>query len=183
MTFDFPGYDLQFIQKQRCHDATAHLFSLKYKFFSPVTGYWYILHAEYHDGDVFGLKFYCKKDSHSDFKYSKIVNKGDLGNILMTCAKSVPLILRDYPTASFAFGAARSVDKNNKTVEPVPENQRFKTYSYLAAMKFGSTTFQHYAYPLISCYMLVNRACGDVALKEQHLKAMFSQTYSGILNP
>ncbi|MGN6530349.1 MAG: hypothetical protein ACTHK0_01170, partial [Ginsengibacter sp.] len=71
-------------KKESVKTAGAHLFSFIYKFYSPVTKYFYILHADYHEGDFFAVKFYCKKDRHSDFKYSKIINKGDVGNILMT---------------------------------------------------------------------------------------------------
>ena len=158
MTFDYPGYELTFIQKRPCKDKSAHQFTLIYKFYSPVTKFFYVLRAEYHSEDVFAIKFYCKKDKSSDFKYSKIVNRGDTGNILVTCAKAVPLLLIDYPTASFGFGAARSVDKKNNTVEPYVSNQRFGIYRKVAAEKFGSTTFEHIEYEKISCYLLINKS-------------------------
>ena len=123
MNFDYNGYELVFIQKSPCKDSSPHLFTLKYKFFSPITKYWYVLHADYHEGEVFAIKFYCKKDKCNSDKYSKIVNRGDFGNIIMTCAKSVPILLQQYPNSSFAFGAARSIDKNNNTVEPYTETQ------------------------------------------------------------
>jgi hypothetical protein len=147
LTFDYPGYELQFIVKQPCKDSTAHLFTLVYKFYSPITKYFYILNADYHREDVFAIKFYCKKGRHSDYKYSKIVNKGDVGNILITCSKVVPRLLKDYPTASFGFGAARSVDRRNNTIESYIANQRFMVYTKLVAHKFGNITFTHFAIP------------------------------------
>ena len=137
----------------------------------------YVLTADYHKEDVFAIKFYCKKDKTSDFKYSKIINKGDLGNILMTCASVVPLLLKEHPTASFGFGAARSVDGNNRTVEPYQTTQRFKVYSYIAQRKFGQITFAHYEYPEISCYLLVNKNCESVAINEKQITEMFRGTY------
>ena len=84
MTFDYPGYSLKFVQKRPCKDGTAHLFTLIYKFYSPITRYIYIFHADFHEENVFALKFYAKKDRHSDYKYSKLTNKGDVANILIT---------------------------------------------------------------------------------------------------
>ena len=83
LTFDCEGYELKFIQQDYCADGSAHLFSRIYKFYSPVTKYFYVVRAEYHEEDVFGIKFYCKKDRGDVLKYSKIVNKGDVGNILL----------------------------------------------------------------------------------------------------
>lgn len=117
MTFDFPGYELRFIQIARCADDSSHLYTYIYKFHSPVTGYHYIVRAEYHDEDVFAIKFYCKKDRKSEYKYSKIVNKGDLGNIIMSCAKVIPLLLQTHPQVSFCFAASRSVDVRNNSIE------------------------------------------------------------------
>gem|GEM_PF-3174736 len=70
MIFDYPGYDLQFIQKRRIKDGSAHLFSFLYKFYSPVTELQYVLTADYHEGDFFAIKFNAKMHRKSDFKYS-----------------------------------------------------------------------------------------------------------------
>ena len=112
------------------------------------------------------IKFYVKQHSKSDLKYSLITNKGDIGNILITCAKVVPLLLREYPNASFGFLASRSIDPESKKVEGYYKNQRFKTYVYLCLKKFGSQTFEHIAYEKISSYLLVNKKCGDVEKRE-----------------
>lgn len=180
MTFDYQGYDLQFIQKQPCKDDSAHLFTLVFKFYSPVTKYVYILHADYHEGNVFAIKFYCQKDRHSVYKYSKIVNRGDLGNILITCAKVVPILLKNYPAASFGFAGARTIDMKSKKVESFSNNQRFRTYKYLIALKFGTKTFAHYEYEAISSYLLVNRDYNDVDTTERELVKMFSETYMNL---
>jgi hypothetical protein len=180
LTFDYPGYELRFIQRKQCKDGSAHKFTVIYKFYSPITKYWYILNADYHEEDIFAIKFYCKKDSKSEFKYSKIINRGDHGNILVTCAKVIPLLLQEYPTASFAFSASRSVDKSNKTVEPYSLNQRFKTYKYIAANKFGPATFTHFEYPIISCYLMLNNVWPDVKIKEEAIVKMFAETYNSL---
>lgn len=182
MTFDYFGYELEFIQREPCKDDSAHLFTLVYKFYSPLTKYFYILHADYHSDDFFAVKFYCKKDRHSDFKYSKLTNKGDVGNILITCVKIVPILLKEYPQASFGFVASRTLDEPSQKVESYFNNQRFRIYRALVALKFGEKTFAHFEYEQISGYLLVNRigSAGNVVEKERGLVQMLSATYNNL---
>jgi hypothetical protein len=182
LTFNYPGYELKFIQKSPCKDITGHKFTLVYKFYSPKTKYWYIINADYHECNVFAIKFYCKKDKHSEFKYSKIVNKGDVGNILISCAKLISILLASYPKASFGFSASRSVDSNNKTVEPYKVNQRFKTYKFIIQQRFGNITFTHFEYPEISCYLLVNNDHDNVSRIEREIVNMFSESYETLMD-
>lgn len=182
MKFNSIGYELNFIQKRLCKDESDHKFTIIYKFYSPRTKLIYILNADYHANDVFGIKFYCKKDKKSDYKYSKIVNKGDVGNILVTCAKVIPILLNQFPTASFGFAASRSVDSKNKLVEQPYMNQRFKTYAQVAAKKIGNFTFTHFEYPEISSYLLVNNYYGNVSAAERNIVSMFRRTYVTLLD-
>ncbi len=179
MTFEFPGYDLNFIQRKQCRDSSAHLFTFIYKFSSPITGHSYVLNADYHEEDVFVVKFYSKRHKGSDNKYNKILNKGDLGNILITCLRVVPMLLNDYPTASFGFIGSISIDKK-RLQENYNNNQRFRVYSYIATQKIGSETFQHYRYSEISGYLLVNRKNENTDSKEADIKKMFAKTYNEI---
>ncbi len=176
MTFDFPGYELRFIQCDRCHDDSAHLASYIFKFFSPITKYFYVVKAEYHETDVFAIKFYCKKDKRNDFKYSIIINKGDIGNVIMTCAKVIPALLNKYPKASFAFAAARSYDTNSKTIEPLYRTQRYRIYCDMIPKKFGQQTFSHHTNDDISSYLLYNRQSDYDLIQMQN---MFRTTYNG----
>jgi hypothetical protein len=177
LNFDFPGYDLRFIQKSKCRDETSHLCTYIFKFFSPVTDYHYVIRAEYHLQDVFAVKFYCKKDRKSDYKYSKIVNRGDLGNIIMSCAKVIPLLLQMHPTASFSFAASRSVDFKNNSIEDYGQTQRFRLYQYMIPLKFGTKTFIHYAYPAVSSYLLYNRSS---EWSKDEIESMFRATYTDL---
>ncbi len=179
MNFNYPGYNLKFIQKSNCKDKSAHLFTIVYKFFSPITKYNYIINADYHEEDVFAIKFYSTKDKRSDYKYNKIVNKGDLGNIFISCAKVVPLLLLEYPTASFGFCGARTVDFKSKKVENYINNQRFRIYKNIVSMKFGTKTFTHYEYDLISSYLLINNK-SNVIISEKNIKKMFSSNYNNL---
>lgn len=179
MNFNYPGYNLKFIQKSNCKDKSAHLFTIVYKFFSPITTYNFIINADYHEEDVFAIKFYCTKDKRSDYKYNKIVNKGDLGNIFISCAKVVPLLLLEYPTASFGFCGARTVDFKSKKVENYINNQRFRIYKNIVSMKFGTKTFTHYEYEQISSYLLINNK-SNVIISEKNIKKMFSSNYNNL---
>jgi len=165
-----------------CNDDTAHQFTLIYTFFSPVTKYKYVLSADYHEEDVFAIKFYCKKDKHSKYKYSKIVNKGDLGNILLTCLSVIPLLLIQYPTASFTFIGSPTLDPKSKKLEPPVNNQRFRIYASIVAKRIGAFTFSHKEYPHISGYLLLNNKSEDHEKKEATIKAMFQNTYDNVLD-
>jgi hypothetical protein len=178
LTFDYKGYELKFIQRTRCRDGSAHLFTFIYKFYSPITKYHYILRAEYHEEDVFAIKFYCKKDKTSKYKYNKIVNKGDIGNILITCITVIPLLLKIHPNASFGFAGARTIDNRSKKVEGYSNNQRFRTYSYVISSKIGTETFTHFEYEKVSSYLLLNNANSLSLEKEELISKMFSSTYT-----
>ncbi len=176
MNFNYSGYDLNFIQSETCHDDSAHLANYIYKFYSPVTHHHYIVRAEYHQAEVFTIKFYCKKHRNSDYKYSLVVNKGDLGNIMMTCAKVIPLLLQSFPTASFAFAAARTYDPKSKKLENLYCTQRYRLYCHIIPIKFGQQTFSHYNNDEISSYLLYNnRSVHSI----NEIQEMFKITYNG----
>lgn len=178
MTFDYPGYELKFIQKDNCTDESAHLSTFIYKFFSPITKYHYIIRADYHKEDVFAVKFYCKKDRRSRYKYNKIVNKGDIGNIFITCIKVIPLLLKVYPNSSFGFAGAPTIDFKSKKAEGYASNQRFRTYCYVISLKIGTETFTHFEYEKVSSYLLLNNSNQDIIKKEEQIIKMFSSTYN-----
>lgn len=171
-----------FVQKRKCNDGSAHLFTLIYKFYSPLTHYNYIIHADYHEENIFAVKFYAQPHRKSDYKYSKLTNRGDVSNILITCLNVIPLILADYPSASFGFIGSRTIDTNSKTVEDYRNTQRFRVYSELVRQKIGEVTFEHFTYEQISGYLLINRATDNINAKERALVNMFDITYNNLLD-
>lgn len=179
MTFDYPGYDLKFIQKRRCNDASDHLCTYIYKFYSPKTKLHYVINADYHKEDVCAIKFYAKIHRKSYKKYNKVVNRGDLGNILISCLKCIPIILSKHPKVSFGFIGAPTFDEKNRR-EEIANNQRFRIYSQIAAEKIGSKTFTHLKYEEISGYLLVNNKFPDKDKKVDKIKKMLSSTYNHI---
>ncbi|KQS33984.1 hypothetical protein ASG33_08105 [Dyadobacter sp. Leaf189] len=178
MNFDFPGYKIKFIQRDVCrNECGGHLSTFIYKFFSPVTGYKYIMRVEHYELETFAIKFYCQKHSSHDYKYSITTNKGDLGNIMATCLSAVEEILALFPDASFVFLGAPSYDKRSKTIENKVPTQRFKIYRYIASKLIGRVTFEHFEYEAASSYSLINRRCEDVPSKERMMVKMFRFTY------
>lgn len=178
MTFDYDGYNLKFIQKEPCTDQSSHRYSLIFKFFSPVTKYHYVLRAEYHDEDFFAIKFYCKAHKRSDHKYHIIVNRGDIGNILITCLKVIPRLLEGYPNASFGFTGSRSIEGNK--AESYQNNQRFRIYKELIPIKIGSLTFDHFEYSHVSSYLLINKKAADIMSKEREIVKSLCDTYTDL---
>lgn len=175
---DRTGYPLKFIQKDRCKDNSAHKSTYIYKFYSPKTKLNYIIRCEYHLEDVFAIKFYCKKDKKSDLKYSLLVNRGDVANILITCLKVIPILLQKIPNASFAIIGAPRIDKIYE--EPSSNNVRFRVYSAIAKAKIGRVMFSHYHNEHISGYLLVNNHVDNVEAKKMAIQKMFTETYNEI---
>lgn len=181
MDFNCDGYELKFIQKQKIKDGSSHLFSYIYTFYSAFTKYKYVLKADFHEKCFFAIKFYPKRYRSSEKKFSVITNKGDVANILVSCLKVIPVLLSKYPTASFGIAASRSYDTQSKKYEPLENNQRFKLYSSIARKKIGDQTFQHYEYPEISGYLLINRAANnEVDNHELQIKQMLINTYNDL---
>jgi hypothetical protein len=174
------GYDLKFIQT---HPSNVnHELRYVFKFFSQKTRLHYIVYADYHEHDFFGIKFYAKKDRKSNRKYSNIVNKGDVSKILITCAKSIPELLKIYPKASFGFIGARSIDYKAKKVEGYKANQRFRLYTYHIPQLIGDRTFLHKSFPNASSYILLNRKNEDLEKVEKSIKNTVCNTYPDLLN-
>jgi hypothetical protein len=180
LDFLYKGYNIRFIQKERCKDKSAHLETYIFKFFSSKTQYHYIIRAELHEEEIFAVKFYCKKDRKSDFKYTKVVNRGDLGNIVISCLKVIPYLLQKFPGASFGFIGARGYDPEKKVYEQIEITQRFRIWTYIVTKKIGHVLFRHIQYPSISGYLLLNKSVNfPESIKENQIKTMFINTYSG----
>ena len=143
-----------------------------------------MLLADCHNHDFFSIKFYPKHYRKTDKKYSLITNKGDIGNVLITCLSVIPLLLLQHPTGSFGFAGARTYDRASKTVEQLEINQRYNTYTYIAQRKIGTQTFEHFKYPDISGYMLVNKSCAlNVNEQEKLIREMLGRTYNELPMP
>lgn len=176
------GYNLKFIQTHPVNDNTDHLRSYVYTFRSPKTKLNYVLTADLHKNDFFAIKFYAKKDKKNDNRYSKVINKGDVGNILVTCAKAIPMLLELFPNASFGFIGSRTIDFYANKVEGYDNNQRFRLYTYHVPQLIGYETFEHRAYYEASSYVLLNKKISDLNQLEINIRNMIINTYPNILD-
>ena len=174
------GYPLKFIQTHP--SCSWHEKRYVYKFFSIKTKLHYIVFADYHVHDFIAVKFYAKKDRKSNRKYSNVINKGDVANILITCAKCIPELLKIHPTASFGFIGARTIDVKSDKVEGYKTNQRFRLYKYHIPQLIGDKTFLHKSFPNASSYILLNRKNLDLKKTEKQIKSMVCNTYPDLLN-
>ncbi|WP_204344333.1 hypothetical protein [Psychroserpens algicola] len=180
MQLTHKGYNIRFIQTHpKC---SAHEYRYVYKFFSSVTKLHYIIYCDLHAYDFIAVKFYAKIHKASPRKYSIVVNRGDVANILITCAKAIPELLIKHPNASFGFIGARTIDVESEKVEGYKKNQRFRLYTYHIPQLIGDKTFMHKSYPNASSYVLINRNNSDLKKLEKSIKSMVCSTYPDLLN-
>nr|WP_315423429.1 hypothetical protein [uncultured Pedobacter sp.] len=100
---------------------------------------------------------------------------------MITCLNVIPLILQDYPEASFGFIGSRTIDTASKTVEDYHNTQRFRIYRELVEQKIGYHTFEHFTYEQVSGYLLINRSADNINAKERLIVKMFGDTYHNLL--
>lgn len=174
------GYEVKFIQTHPC--CNKHEKRYVYKFFSIKTKLHYVIYADYHENDFFAIKFYSKKDRKSARKYSNVINKGDVSNILVTCAKTIPELLKIYPNASFGFIGARTIDSRVNKVEGYKKNQRYRLYSYHIPQLIGNKTFLHKSYKNVSSYILLNKKNENLENLEESIVKIVTETYPDLLN-
>ena len=174
-------FSLCFVQKEKAFKGRdAFDYALVYKFYTESTNRCqslkYILRVEAYE-DVFAIKFYVARDRSLDDKYNRIIKAHDYRNvsrIFITCASIIPVLLKQYPNASFAVNGAESVDLESDKMESRNKNQRFRIYRTIALNLFGRETFEHFQYEHISSYLLINRAgCEDIEIKAEQIKKMF----------
>ena len=181
MKLTVSDYSIKFIQTHP--ENTYHCKRYVYKFHSPRTQLHYIINADYHKYDFFAVKFYAKKDRRSEGKFSNVVNKGDVNNILVTCAKVIPILLKDFPYASFGFIGSRTIDVRAQKVESYRNNQRYRLYRYHIPQLIGNKTFMHKSFVDTSSYLLLNRNIGgDLKVHENNITEMIIETYPDLLN-
>ena len=179
-------YDIHFIQKASpTNSGDAFDFSYIYKFYTERTEKYqrlkYIIRVEA-IGDVFAIKFYTARDKKLDNKYNRIIQAHSYSQtlrIFLTCANVVPLLLPNYPLASFVINGAQTMDKKSDKIENKVNNQRFRLYKYVAEQLFGNSIFQDYEFPEVSSYLIVNRSsCQDVELKKNEIKERLFNLYN-----
>lgn len=171
------GYPFKFIQKKRVKNTTGHLSTHVFTFFSRTNGLKYVINVEEFEESFYAIKFYPKCLKKSDFKFNKIINKGDVINVLMTCASVIPHLLVRNQNASFGFVGSRTADLNNRFIEKFSDTKRYRVYSDLIKEVIGDKTFVHMEYLQISGYLLINKKAPSVELQEKKIKQMLNRIY------
>lgn len=133
----------------------------------------YIARAEVY-GKSIAIKFY-PQSANEEHRYNVSTNrftfKGTL-KVILTCANLIPEMMGIFPDASFVIKASEGVDPQTDTEEQEYNNQRFRVYKYALSKVIGNDNFQHYEYPNISVYLLVNkRGCGNIEDKRESIKS------------
>jgi hypothetical protein len=172
------GYPFKFVQKKKIRISLGHNFTHILTFYSSKNGLKYVVNIEEYEEELFAIKFYPKCLKRSEFKYNKIINKGDVINVLMTCASVIPYILRENKNASFGFVGSRTINSTNNFVESFNENKRYRIYSDLIKQVIGGQTFVHIEYEKISGYLLVNKRFSPISAKERRIKDVLNEIYT-----
>lgn len=175
-----PGYPVKFIQRKKHQNASGHISTYIFSFLSFTNKLKYVVHVEEYDEQLCAIKFYPKCLRKSAFKYNKIINKGDVINVLMSVASVIPHLLRENTKFSFGFVGSRSVNTMNNYTEHFIANKRYRIYSELIKQVIGDRTFVHIEYEQISGYLLLNKAAGDIDDKENKIKKMLNNIYTFI---
>ena len=133
----------------------------------------YIARAEVY-GENIAIKFY-PQSSDEEHRYNISTNrfsfKGTL-KIILTCASLIPKMMGIFPNASFIIKASEGIDLQTKTEEQEYNNQRFRIYKYALSKVIGNENFQHYEYPNISVYFLINKKdCDNLEDKRERIKS------------
>ena len=167
------------VDKVVAKDDSDHLHTLIYAFKSQDNNQRYIVRAEYHREDVFGIKFYAKNHEQSEKKYQLVTNYKHPIRVFITCAIVLPILKSEFETASFGFIGARSIIKD-AIIEDKRENVRFKIYTKHIPQLVGDDLFEHFEYPKISSYLVVNRTCGDIKKRKKAIEDVFFKNYPQI---
>lgn len=163
-------------------DGSDHLITYKFSFTSSDNNQRYIIVAEYHKEDVFGIKFYAKNHQQSKSKYHLVTNYKYPIRVFVTCASVLPKLIVEHPNASFGFIGARTI-KKKKIIEDIKETIRFRIYTEHIPQLVGEDEFEHFEYPKISSYLVVNKKSGNIKAKKKAIEKMFYSNYSNIHSP
>ena len=172
MSFDSKPYDIKFIQKSSPTMRDDFLFVEIYTFITDKKQK-YIIRAEMYGENTFTIKYYASIHKSLDDKYNRLTNQFDAHKIIKTCMNVFVILIEKYPDASFAINGSRTIDVANDKIERKERNQRFRIYSFVIDNFIGRKTFEHYVFPEISSYILVNRANKDINAHKDRIKEYF----------
>jgi hypothetical protein len=160
------------VQKSSPKKSDDFLFVNIYKFFTD-RKLKYIVRAEMYENETFTIKYYASIHKKLDDKYSRLTNQYNAHKIFMVCISIFLKLLEKYPNVSFAINGSSTIDIKHDKIEGKKENQRFRIYAYIIDKLVGHKTFEHYVFPELSSYVLVNKTNKDTDAHKDKIKDMF----------
>ena len=150
----------------------------------------YIVEIEYHDNNIYILKFFQKNHRHSDNRYSLVNSKKFLDHHNTTGTKNFLLILNTVlkiyldiyesnKKSSFGFMGAPTVmeldpDRTSNKINvdgTVEKTKRFNAYSIYVKRYFSPENFEHIEIPTSSCYLVKSKK--NTALTKERIEVFF----------
>ena len=184
MKFRPHSYCLRHIQTDRARSGSDDPeLSYIYSFFAESKKYnslfKYIVRAEKFQ-DCFAIKYYCTRIKHSEYKYSRVLNffsAIETKRIMEAAASVIPIILKTYPSASFAFNGSRTYDRSDY-IEGEYCTQRYRIYVELVRRLFGEEVFYITNFDNSSSCIFVNRSANtDVEAAKIRIYDMFANIF------
>jgi hypothetical protein len=115
-------------------------------------GHTYIVWAdEFEEANLYGVKFFRRDYYDLRDQFSVVLNTYDAFRVLATCLNIMLSIYKRQPNVSFIFQGA------NSSGESEAETKRFRIYSFMMENLFSPASFDRFAYPHKSVYLLRNR--------------------------
>ena len=144
-------YDVSFLRNQyNLPESDDIIRRSVYRMVSPLTGEEYRILIDYCKGNIYIIKFYCKKDEKSKDRFNKLTGLNEPRNLVESC---ISVLDRDFltknETASFGFIASNIPD------EPLRNTKRFHFYEIMMSTLVGDSRFSHYKLEEISAYLLI----------------------------
>jgi hypothetical protein len=180
--FDRPGYHCNLLTKKPPDDGSKFPISYIYSFKSTKNNLKYIIIADYHDNDIFAIKFFPRNHKFNKNKYKIITNDGDVINILKTCVDLMILLFNKYPSVSFCFMGEPIYDEISKKQENHNYNTRYRIYSNMISRLISVDKFEHIAFNDLSGYFLINKRHNDISKYEDIVKTMFFDMYPDLIS-
>ncbi len=182
-------YSLRHIQIDRSRQVVfgdpelTHIYSFFAKSSKYNCFFKYIVRAEKYK-DCFAIKYYCSRNKHSEYKYSRVLNlfsAPETKRIMETCASVIPDILQQYPSSSFAFNGSRTSDCADY-IESPHKTQRYRIYMELVRRLFGEKVFHIACYDDSSSCIFINREANpDIENAKLRIFNMFANIYQIVI--
>lgn len=106
---------------------------------------------EFEEACLYGVKFFRRDYYDLRDQFTVVLNTQDAYRVLATCLSIMLHIYKRQPNVSFIFQGA------NSEGETEAKTKRFRIYSFMMENLFSPASFDRFAYPAKSVYLLRNK--------------------------